>query len=110
MALPPTDPVPFRPSPERLRQQIRQLAAETKNIAWSAHALERMEERDISRTEALRVLRTGDIDGLIVPGKGSGEWKCKVVAGRRGARDIGVVTLVLARGRLLIKTVEYEDL
>ncbi len=77
---------------------------------WTEHALERMEEREISDLEALRVLKTGDIIGDVEPGQKVGEWKCKMVAKRRGAREIGVVALVQNRERLRIATVEWEDL
>lgn len=100
----------FRPRPDQLRETIRRISADSKDVAFGAHALERMEEREITTLDALRVLRTGNIVGDIEPGKNSGEWKCKVVAGRRGSREIGVATVVLAKGRLFIKTVEWEDL
>lgn len=100
----------FRPRPDQLRETIRSIAADSRNVAFGAHALERMEEREITTLDALRVLRIGEIVGDIEPGKNAGEWKCKVVAGRRGSREIGVATVVLSRGRLFIKTVEWEDL
>ncbi|WP_418368996.1 hypothetical protein [Tsuneonella dongtanensis] len=60
--------------------------------------------------DVVRVLRTGHIDGEIIAGQSPGEWKCKVVANVRGSRDIGVVTLVIGGDRILVKTVEWEDL
>jgi hypothetical protein len=57
----------------------------------------------------LRVLRGGDIRGLIEAGKAKGEWKCKVVMNLKGSREIGVVTIVVNGQRLFIKTVEWED-
>jgi len=39
-----------------------------------------------------------------------GEWKCKMVYPIRGAREVGVVTIILKSDRLFIKTVEWEDL
>ena len=68
-----------------------------------------MEERDITTMDALRVLRNGEIVGEIEPGKATGEWKCKMVAKRRGSRDLGVVSVVMQTGRLFVKTVEWED-
>ena len=100
----------FRPQPHRLRDQIRFLAGDSRFVSFGTHALERMEERDITTLDALRVLRSGEIRGAIEAGKTPGEWKCKMVAGRRGSREIGVATVVLTSGRLFVKTVEWEDL
>lgn len=69
-----------------------------------------MEERDITTLDALRVLRSGDIVGDVKAGMSTGEWKCKVVARKKGSRAIGVATVVLRSGRLFVKTVEWEDL
>lgn len=100
----------FRPRPHQLIARIRAAARDSNNVGWSEHALDRMEEREITTLDALRVLRTGDIVGEIEAGRGSGEWKCKVVALKKGSRDIGVATVVLQSGRLFVKTVEWEDL
>lgn len=99
----------FKPHPASLINQIRQSARDSNNVAFSDHALDRMEERDITILDALRVLRMGDIVGEIEMGRGAGEWKCKVVAKRKGSRDIGVATVVHRSGRLFVKTVEWED-
>lgn len=69
-----------------------------------------MDERDITTLDALRVLAMGDIVGDITAGNYPGEWKCKVVERRKGARDIGVATIVVKEQRIFIKTVEWEDL
>src|SRR4051812_36584407 len=90
----------FTPRTHTLLDQIRQAASDSKNVAFGDHALDRMEERGISTLEALRVLRVGEIKGEIQAGKSRGEWKCKVVARRRGSREIGVITVVLQTGRL----------
>ena len=78
-------------------------------MSFSLHAMDRMEERDITTLDALRVLRNGEIVGEITSGKTTGEWKCKMIARRRGSRDMGVVSIVLRTGRLFVKTVEWED-
>jgi len=69
-----------------------------------------MEERGITTLDALRVLRSGDIKGSIEAGNSKGEWRCKIVKQMKGAREIGVVTIVISTGRLFVKTVEWEDL
>jgi hypothetical protein len=100
----------FRPNPASLADTIHKLAENTAVVFFSDHAVERMEEREITRLDALRVLRTGRILGDIEPGKKPAEWKCKVVARLKGSREIGVVTLCISERRLLVKTVEWEDL
>ena len=72
-------------------------------------ALDQMDARGITRLDALRVLRVGDIVGEIEAGKSVGEWKCKIVERRKRARDVGVATIVVRAQRLFIKTVEWED-
>ena len=93
-----------------IRKEIRSLAADSSNVAFSHHALERSDQRGITTLDAIRVLQRGDIAGTVEPGRKADEWKCKVVANIRGSRDIGVVTLVMTGKRLLVITVEWEDL
>jgi hypothetical protein len=102
--------VPIRPKLADIHAAIRRIANEDRQVYLSSHAKERMEQRSITRLDVVRVLNRGHIDGPITPGDAPGEWKCKVVANVRGSRDIGVVTLVIANEKLLVKTVEWEDL
>lgn len=102
--------VQFRPRPRELVAIIRRLAADSDNVTFKEHALDRMDERGITTFDALRVLRSGDIVGEIEAGRNPGEWKCKVVERRKGAREIGVATIVFYEKRLYVKTVEWEDL
>lgn len=88
---------------------IRFLAEETSRVIFGDHARERMLERDILDIDVLRVLRRGRIKGDIEPGRSDGEWKVKVVDRIKGAREAGVVTIVLQEKRLFVKTVEWED-
>ena len=86
------------------------MANDTGNIVFTNHAMDRMEERDISTTMVLRVLRSGEVKGDIERGKREGDWKLKIVARILGNRDVGVVTAVLKAGQLIIVTTEWEDL
>jgi hypothetical protein len=98
------------PRPDEMLARIQHLAADSKNVGFSDHAEDRMEERGITDLDVFRVLRTGEISGAIEPGKHEGEWKCKVVAPVKGRREVGVATLVIRNRKLRIKTVEWEDL
>lgn len=100
----------FKPRPGDLANTIRHLAQDSNNVGWSDHAQDQMVSRDILDTQALKVLRTGDIEGEIEAGRSNGEWKCKMVAPIKGNRDVGVVTIVCNGKRLFVKTVEWEDM
>ncbi|RIY03485.1 DUF4258 domain-containing protein [Aureimonas flava] len=109
------DPPPQRvsvcvPKPHVVAQRVRQLAANSENVRWSQHALDRMAERDITIRQALYVLREGDVVGPIELGKYPGELKAKFIRNMRGRRDVGVVVLLVKNGRLNVKTVEWEDI
>jgi hypothetical protein len=82
----------YRLTPALAEQRVRKFAEASENIAWSSHALRRMNER-------------GEPEGTAM-----GEWKCKMVHRLRGTREAGVVIIILKRGGLFIKTVEWEDL
>jgi hypothetical protein len=99
----------LKPRARDLVVTIRKAAMDSFNVSFNEHALDRMEERDITTMDVLRVLRTGDIDEDIQAGRTSGEWKCKLVARKKGSRSVGVATVVLRSGRLFLKTVEWED-
>jgi hypothetical protein len=100
----------FKPLPGDLGAIIREIAMVDRYVFLGNHTRERMEERGITRLDALRVLQRGSIAGEIEAGLRAGEWKCKVVARLKGSREIGVVTIVVKEKRLFVKTVEWEDL
>jgi Domain of unknown function (DUF4258) len=100
----------LKPRAEKLRDLVHELAAETDNILWSTHALDRMVERDITDKMAVEVLQKGDCKGAVEAGANRGEWKLKLVRRMKGRREAGVVVLTVRNGRLLVKTVEWEDL
>src|SRR6266567_2105717 len=91
----PPQRVNFRPRPEMIRDLVRRLAADTKNIAWSVHALGRMDGRGITDHVVVDVLRTGSPKGEIEPGANPGEWKMKMVKEVRGRREVGVVVITI---------------
>jgi hypothetical protein len=96
--------------PEAALECIRMLAETSDAITFGLHALERMDERDISDIDVLRVLRRGRIKGSIRAGRRDGEWIVKIVDRIRGSREAGVVTAVIGVSKLFIITVEWEDI
>ena len=110
------DPIPFRrpinwarirnDEAERL---IRERAADTSKIRFSLHAYDRVAERSITQIDAIRILRTGHVEGN--PQKNvEGEWEVTVVKRMPGTREAGVVTIVWrTKDELFVKTVEWMD-
>lgn len=90
------------------QQRIRELANESSNVILGTHAKERMGDREILRRDVDRVLRGGYIEGDPERTE-QGEWKCKMTLPIKGSRDLGVVVIILRRGKLFVKTVEWED-
>ena len=97
------------PRPEQLLAIIRERAERSDRVVLTFHALERMEQRDITAVDVFGILRRGRIAGSIGRGKEPGDWVCKLVDRIKGTREAGVVTAVVRSGRLVIVTVEWED-
>ena len=93
----------------RMMSEIRFLASETEKIFFSPHAREQMAHRGLTDIEAINVLRMGEIKGDAWIEPDIGGRACKVVFRPRGSRVIGVVTVIIEAGDLLVKTVEWED-
>ena len=74
------------------------------------HLLERMAERGISDKFALEAMRQGLTKGDVDAGQNPGEWKVKMTYRPKGRREVGVVVVTVRNERLLVKTVEWEDL
>jgi len=98
------------PHPGVLMARIRELAQQGA-YSWGAHVFERRGERGIDISDALDVLRLGEIVGAIVPGINPGEWKCKVTAKLvdKSSREIGVALVVIRDSEIFLMTVEWED-
>ncbi|WP_298259896.1 DUF4258 domain-containing protein [Bradyrhizobium sp.] len=97
------------PRAETVGELVRKLAADTTKIKWSAHAFERMSERGITDKTALEVMRKGSPKGKVEAGRERGEWKIKMAYRPNGRREVGVVVITVRTERLLVKTVEWED-
>ena len=100
--------------PRRLRcdeaeKIVQELAERSENVILTDHAKERMGERDILVRDMHRILKTGYVTEDPEQ-KETGEWTCKITKQLRGNREAGVVTLIQSRGKLLVLTVEWEDL
>ena len=105
---PGTTVTPFQMRASSAVRLIRKLAANSVNLRFTDHALQRMAERDITDLDILRVLRQGTIEGDPVKVEAK-EWQCKIVMRLKGNRDAGVVTIIVNEEFLRIRTVEWED-
>jgi len=93
-------------------RRIRALAKKSENVLYTDHALDQMEAREIFDGDVLTIYRSesSSIKGEVKKGKHNGEYHCKVVRRIRGNREAGVVTVILPTDKLLVLTVEWEDL
>lgn len=96
--------------PEVVIAQVRMLASDTSCVVITKHAEERMNQRDINSIEVLRVLRNGRLKGEITNGKCDGEVILTVADQIKGRREAGVVTVVQNGKKLIVVTVEWEDM
>ena len=65
--------------------RIRAIVSDSGAVGFTEHALERMEDRDISSREVWEVLKTGSVIGTPRWSVGHDDWECrlrKTVAGR----------------------------
>ena len=97
----------FAPKPSDIEKRIKRIAC-SDGAAFSRNAWDRIDGREISDLDAIRVLKFGSLKGKIEAGENAGEWKAEMTLPRNGGRVMGVVTLLLRNERLFIKTVEWE--
>jgi len=89
-------------------QRIHEASKETFKVGLTAHAKERMAEREISIGEIYQVLRSGTVEDSPEEVK-PGEWKCKIVFKLKGRRVAGAWVALPKTGKLIVITVEWED-
>jgi len=97
------------PRPEKLLQVIKFLAGESSQVIITNHAEERMEQRGITTKMLFDVLRKGTICGEVEPARFEGDFKTKMTCQMPNRRHVGVVTVVKQAEKLIIVTVEWED-
>jgi hypothetical protein len=88
---------------------VHKRAAKTENIIIGIHAFDRIGERGILQPDVYRILRDGYVEGAPKKNKYN-EWEVTMIQRMRGARDAGVVTIILNDSdQLFVKTVEWMD-
>lgn len=78
-----------------------------KNVIFSIHAFERMEEREILKEDVHWILENGYADTPNL--NNNGEWEVIMERKLRGERKAGIVTVILSEKKLFIKTVLWRD-
>jgi hypothetical protein len=101
--------VPLQLSIEAALAKVRAAVQTSFNVEISKHAQERLNERDFTVQDVIKVLQRGDIDKLPIRTTRN-EWQCKVTLKLRGIRTAGVVVIILINDRLFVKTVEWETM
>lgn len=108
MSLTGRNKISYRLRDEKLREQVRSLAASTSNIAITEHAQERMFERNISYDMALDILRNGEVRFQETDRRGNAVIKAsKSSLGQRSASAVAAV--IDKQGRLILITVMWDD-
>jgi hypothetical protein len=98
----------LRLTPSIAEKRIHTIAKITSRVALTAHAKERMAEREISVRELYEILRSGQIEESPTETEG-GEWKCKVTLKLTGRRVAGAVVALPRKDKIIVITVEWED-
>lgn len=101
--------MPRKLSSQDAQEIIRLKSQDTSNIIFTFHAQERMEERGFSSKDVITVLRDGYVDEEPTFNREKNSFECKVTK-RISSRFAGVVTGIINSGKLIIITVEWEDL
>lgn len=97
------------PKPRALLKLIQFIASESSQVILTEHAMERMEERDITSKMIFDVLRKGTLCGAVTEAKLAGDFKAKLTYQVPNRRHVGVVTIVKQSQKLIVVTVEWED-
>lgn len=92
---------PFRLGADAALKRIRELASDSRNVFITRHAIQRMVEREITRTQVIECLLRGVIgEGPALDPYGS--WKCTL---RRVAAGQELEVVVALQGNLIVITV-----
>lgn len=84
------------------QKTVRDLAGDSGNVVVTDHARRRMDVRDITLDEVLRILRCGTCDEEPQPRHGS-DWRARMIGAATG-REIVVVVAATAQRRLVVVT------
>ena len=87
---------------------VRERAQDSGKVFFGEHAWDRIDERSITRTDALSILRKGYAEGQPMKTE-HGEWKVTMTKRLNRSRSAGVVTILISDEGLFVKTVMWMD-
>jgi hypothetical protein len=87
---------------------VRERAEDSGQVFFGEHAWDRIDQRSITRADALTILRRGFVEGEPVRTE-RGEWKVTMTRRLNRSRSAGVVTIILDESGLFVKTVMWMD-
>jgi len=85
----------------RVVARVHELAANTFNINWTKHALERLDERGLTTRQVLSTLREGEAERDPIPDQ-DGDWEIILI--KRSAGKLVRVVAALSGCRLYVIT------
>ena len=90
---------------------IRERSEATRNVVFSLRAFDRIEERAITQSDVLAILREGHVEGEPELMKNGVDWKVVVTRRMPGGRVAGAVTVIYRppADNLFVMTVEWMD-
>lgn len=98
----------FRLTAAKAQERIRQAATNSANVVITEHAEKRLQQRGLTTRDLRTILTDGYVDDPPDETE-SHDWKCKVTRTMPGGRIAGAITVIVAGGRLIVITVEWED-
>ncbi len=100
----------LKPTAGLAEKLVRSLAADSSNIRWTQHVVERMVERSIDSTDVLNILAKGDVDEAPVATETEGEFTLKITKKLSSGRVAGVVLVLIPKSKKIrLVTAEWED-
>jgi hypothetical protein len=100
-------PARWRMTAARATRDIRERAAESRRVAVTLHAQERMVERDIIMPELFRILREGTVRDD--PERVGDGWKATMELRLPGGADAAAVTVIADGNGLRVVTVMWRE-
>ena len=101
-------PTPIALSRPRAQEILREAAQDSSRVIMTYHALERMEERHITQTGILRILRSGTIIEGPVRNIQKANWECKVAGYDSGENLIVKVAIEHDKNGAIVVTVFWK--
>jgi hypothetical protein len=110
MKKPEVVPLPRKPPrPGVLARRIGALVTDGA-FSYASDVFNRTDGPEIDLGDAMEVLTTGSIEGVITPGESAGEWRCRMVGKTdKSARRLAVVSIVIRDVHVFMISAAWES-